>query len=151
MTRFVLLLLLLLMTACEPQADISYTGSGSVHDPIKPLIKRYEQKNPDIRFTEQGDGSDSFHLNSNSIYGQSREIKAVEKEWGEKFGPLNRKKICYGALTIVVNHDNPVNGLTIGQLKYIYIGKIKNWQEVGGKNALIRVLGRGIGQDTGLL
>ena len=62
---------------------------------------------------------------------------------GRKVWTTRSKKICYGALTIVVNHDNPVNGLTIGQLKYIYIGKIKNWQEVGGKNARIRVLGRG--------
>lgn len=37
----------------------------------------------------------------------------------------------------VVNKDNPVNTLTIEQLKDIYSGKITNWSEVGGNDAEI--------------
>ncbi len=37
----------------------------------------------------------------------------------------------------VVNKDNPVDTLTIEQLKGIYSGKITNWSEVGGNDAEI--------------
>lgn len=37
----------------------------------------------------------------------------------------------------VVNKDNPVDTLTIEQLKDIYSGKITNWREVGGNDAEI--------------
>ena len=37
----------------------------------------------------------------------------------------------------VVNKDNPVNTLTIEQIKGIYSGEITNWKEVGGNDAEI--------------
>lgn len=37
----------------------------------------------------------------------------------------------------VVNKDNPVDMLTVDQLKGIYSGKITNWKEVGGNDAEI--------------
>ncbi len=143
MKRFILLVSLLFITSCEPKEDIYYVGSNSVLLPIQILKKAYEQQKPDIKFKEHGEGSNSFHINKNSIFGQSREMKAVEKEWGEKFGPLKHKKICFSALAIIINPDNPVNELTMEQLKQIFTGKIKNWQEVGGNHTPITVLGRG--------
>ncbi len=40
-------------------------------------------------------------------------------------------------LAILVNKNNPVNSLTLSQLKDIYLGKIQNWQEVGGEDQAI--------------
>lgn len=42
-------------------------------------------------------------------------------------------------IVFVVNADNPVDALTWGQIKAIHTGKIKNWKEVGGKDAPIKV------------
>ncbi len=36
-----------------------------------------------------------------------------------------------------VNEDNPIDNLTIQQIKDIYSGRITNWKEVGGKNEKI--------------
>jgi len=36
-----------------------------------------------------------------------------------------------------VNEDNPIDSLTIQQIKDIYSGRITNWKEVGGKNEKI--------------
>lgn len=36
-----------------------------------------------------------------------------------------------------VNEANPVDGLTTGQIKDIYSGKIKNWRKIGGENERI--------------
>ena len=43
-------------------------------------------------------------------------------------------EIAKEGLVFVVNSDNPVDSLTIEQLKDIYTGKITNWNEVGGKD-----------------
>ncbi len=42
-------------------------------------------------------------------------------------------------IVFVVNPSNPVSSLTTAQLRDIHTGKIKNWKEVGGKDAPITV------------
>lgn len=52
-----------------------------------------------------------------------------------------------------VNSENSVDGLTTEQIQDIYIGKIKNWSEVGGKDGEIRPFQRpkNSGSQTGML
>ena len=50
---------------------------------------------------------------------------------------LIQKPVCYDAFVFITHKDNPVDSLTIEQIRDIYSGKITNWQEVGGKNAPI--------------
>ncbi|MBP5767569.1 MAG: substrate-binding domain-containing protein [Fibrobacter sp.] len=45
--------------------------------------------------------------------------------------------IFQDTLAILVNKNNPVKGLNLSQLKNIYLGKIQNWQEVGGNDLAI--------------
>lgn len=40
--------------------------------------------------------------------------------------------ICRDALVFIVNADNPVEDLSIDQIRKIYSGSITNWQEIGG-------------------
>ncbi|MCR5763897.1 MAG: substrate-binding domain-containing protein [Treponema sp.] len=51
---------------------------------------------------------------------------------------FNMYPIGYEAFVFIVNRKNPVDELSIQQIKDIYTGKIKNWKEVGGKNVSIR-------------
>lgn len=44
--------------------------------------------------------------------------------------------------------SNPIENLTIDQIKDIYTGKIKNWKDVGGKDAQIVVVTREEGSGT---
>lgn len=61
--------------------------------------------------------------------------------------------IGYEAFVFIVNKKNPVDSITIQQLKDIYSGKITNWQELGGKNQNIRPFQReeGSGSQTAFL
>jgi phosphate transport system substrate-binding protein len=43
------------------------------------------------------------------------------------------------AIIVMVNKDNPVDGLTTQQIRDIYQGEITNWKEVGGNDAAIEV------------
>ena len=55
---------------------------------------------------------------------------------------LKKTPICYDAFVFITHKDNPVESLTVEQIKKIYAGEIKNWNEVGGKNEKIRAFQR---------
>lgn len=52
-----------------------------------------------------------------------------------------------------VNSSNPINNLSLGQIKKIYSGKVVNWNEVGGNAGMIRPFQRpaNSGSQTGML
>ena len=52
------------------------------------------------------------------------------------------------AFVFLVNKENPVNNLTMEQLKDIYTGKITNWKDVGGANRPINVVQRNQGSGS---
>lgn len=57
------------------------------------------------------------------------------------------------AFVFIENIENPVNDLSIKQIKDIYSGKITNWKNVGGENRLIAAWQRaeGSGSQTAFL
>jgi len=42
--------------------------------------------------------------------------------------------VAWDALAVIVNKDNPVDNITLDQLRALYEGRITNWQQLGGKN-----------------
>lgn len=80
----------------------------------------------------------------------SKEQLAMAEEAGLEF---NMYPIGYEAFIFIVNKKNPVNSLTLQQIKDIYTGKITNWKELGGKNIAIRPFQRDInsGSQTAFL
>lgn len=52
------------------------------------------------------------------------------------------RTVAHDALAVIVHGDNPVEDLTVGQLRDIYTGKITNWRDLGGKDMAIRPLVR---------
>lgn len=55
---------------------------------------------------------------------------------------LKKTPVCYDAFVFITHKDNPIESLTVEQIKKIYTGEIKNWNEVGGKNEKIRAFQR---------
>jgi phosphate transport system substrate-binding protein len=56
--------------------------------------------------------------------------------------------IARDAIAILVNSQNPVDSLTLGQVTDIFSGDIVAWSEVGGEEADIQVLSREDGSGT---
>ncbi len=50
--------------------------------------------------------------------------------------------VCFDAFVFITHKDNPVESLTVQQVKDIYSGKIKNWKDVGGNDEKIRAFQR---------
>ncbi len=57
--------------------------------------------------------------------------------------------VSLDGIAVIVNPaNNPVNSLTIAQVRDIYSGKITNWKDVGGKEMAIVVIGRDSASGT---
>ena len=62
------------------------------------------------------------------------------------------KPICWDAFVFITHKDNPVESLTLEQLRGIFSGAITNWKEAGGRDEAIRAYQRepGSGSQTGM-
>ncbi|MBW1984915.1 MAG: phosphate ABC transporter substrate-binding protein [Deltaproteobacteria bacterium] len=57
-------------------------------------------------------------------------------------------RIALDCIVPIVHLSNKVNNLSLDQLKNIYLGKIKNWKQVGGKDMKIVVISRDSSSGT---
>lgn len=66
------------------------------------------------------------------------EPSAEQLEYADKQGvELDFIPIGHEAFVFIVNNDNPVENLTVEQIRGIYSGKYRNWKDVGGDNTAI--------------
>lgn len=50
--------------------------------------------------------------------------------------------VAWDALVVIVHKDNPVDNITLDQLRDIYLGKLTNWRQLRGKDAPIEAYAR---------
>ncbi len=102
-------------------------------------------KNRDIIIAVQGGGSTAgiqATLNRTCDLGtSSRELKADERG-------LKVIVIAIDGIAIIVHKDNPVDNLSIEQIRAVFSGKIANWEELGGENRKIIAVTREEGSGT---
>lgn len=118
--------------------DLRYSGSSTIGTGILQAgAARAFTIKTGIRVTaiEQpgsGQGIQDLIKGKASLAGTSRPLKAEEKK--EK---LLGTIIGYDAIAVFAHRNNPVQSLTRKQLQGIFSGQIKNWKEVGGRDAPI--------------
>ena len=79
----------------------------------------------------------------------SRKIKADERTLCRSKGiEINEIEIAWDMITVVVNKNNPVAGLTKKQIQQIFTGSIKDWSEVGGTPGPISIYTRNTSSGT---
>ena len=122
-------------------------GSSSVEKVMTALIYQFQGENQEFSVDYEMNGSgDGIKNTVNGLYEighSSRELKTDGTEDG-----LTAAAYAIDGIALVVNSANAVSGLTAEQVKDIYTGKITNWSEVGGANALITVVTREAGSGT---
>jgi phosphate transport system substrate-binding protein len=71
-------------------------------------------------------------------------MKSLERHQVRSRNGVEAKEIpvALDGLAVYISKSNPVQSLTMLQLKAIYTGKIANWREVGGENVAIVAYGR---------
>ncbi|GHT16125.1 phosphate ABC transporter substrate-binding protein [Bacteroidia bacterium] len=115
-------------------------------DTMLPLSQKeaesFMKSNPSQSVTVTGGGSgvgiSALLEGTTDLAQSSRKIKFDEKQKLQEGGKTAKEVIAaYDALAVVIHPDNKVNNLTREQLEGIFIGKIKNWKEVGGDDLKI--------------
>lgn len=71
------------------------------------------------------------------IGGTCRHAENVPEEQGVKLIP-----VAWDALVVAVHPSNPVNDITLEQVKGIFLGKITNWKQLGGPDRPIVAMER---------
>ncbi|MCL0094544.1 phosphate ABC transporter substrate-binding protein [Dehalococcoidales bacterium] len=122
-------------------------GSTSVYVVATLLAERFEEKHPEIVVEAHSVGSTAgivgAHEGTFDIGMSSRWLEGDEPGWG-----LKEFVICHDAIAAIVHPANPVEGLTMDELRKIFLGEITNWKEVGGKDLEITVIIREAGSGT---
>jgi len=60
----------------------------------------------------------------------------------------NEEFVAMDGIVVVVHPKNPVKNLTMGQLRQIFMGNVRNWKALGGKNKPIVILSREFNSGT---
>ncbi len=120
---------------------LTISGSTSMTKLSNALGEEFSKIYPNISVEKSDTGSGAAVnsvLSATALIGDiSRELK--ESESPQKF---NQVTIAFDGIVLIVNKNNPINNLTSQQIKDIFHSKITNWQEVGGNNQPIILIGR---------
>jgi phosphate transport system substrate-binding protein len=96
-----------------------------------------------------GKGISEFLNGETVLVMASRAADAKEKDIASSKGiQLSEKPVGKTSLAVVTNAKNPVDVLSMEQLRKIFIGEIGNWKDVGGPDETIRVTIRAV-PETG--
>jgi phosphate transport system substrate-binding protein len=151
-------LALLLLSGCarrsnEQSNSLQIKGSDTMVNLGQAWAEAYMKQNPGTSIAVTGGGSgtgiSAMVNNTCDIAEVSREMKESEIKLVESKGFTPKKiTVALDGLAVVVNPANKISELTIDQLADIFTGKIKNWKELGGRDAKIVLLSREVNSGT---
>jgi phosphate transport system substrate-binding protein len=118
-------------------------AGGTAHIPVmKDAAERIMKENPKIRLTIAGGGSGvGVQKVGEGLVNIGNTGRALTPAEVAKYG-LKTFPFAIDGVAVAVNPQNPVSALTAQQVRDIFAGKIKNWQEVGAANAPIHLFTR---------
>ncbi len=124
----------------EGKIDIA---GGTAHIPVmKDAAEAVMKANPKIRITVAGGGSGvGVQKVGEGLVNIGNTGRALTQAEIAKYG-LKTFPFALDGVAVAVNPQNTVGALTSRQVRDIFAGKIKNWQEVGGPNAPIHLFTR---------
>lgn len=149
----IFLMLVLTIVGCGKKSDetksksFTIKGSDTMVQLMSLLSESYMKTNPENKISITGGGSGtgiSALLNGTTdICASSREIEEKEISIGKSKNIIPVPVvIANDGLAVVVHKDNPINELTMEQVKKIYTGEYKNWKDLGGQDQPIDVYSR---------
>ncbi len=146
-----LLLALPLLSGCQRSGgaaatQITVAGSTSVTPFAEQLAEEFMRQHPSEKVNIQGIGSSAgiqaTETGAADVGMSSRELKESEA------AVLTPITMALDALAIIVHPSNTVQNLTLDQVRRVFAGSLRNWREVGGKDAPITLVNREAGSGT---
>ncbi len=112
----------------KQKGHITVGGSTSVTPLMEELAKDYMTYNPNVVITvEASDSTDGLTKAMEGTFDigmSSRDLKDYEQEL------LNYEAIAEDEIAVIVNADNPLEDISLENLKRIFTGEIQSWEEL---------------------
>ncbi len=143
----ILAITMIMMSGCSQSGGSGtiVAGSTSVQPYAEVLAEEYMILNPGSQIDIQGGGSSAgitaAQTESADIGMSSRGLKEEEKS-------LWSIEIARDGLVLIVNPENPIQNLSLEQIRDIYMGTITEWSQVGGGTSKIHLIAREEGSGT---
>ncbi len=135
------------MGLCEETQIVRISGALPLSDLVSGWATAYMKSNPSTQVAVFGKTAGYGY--SQFLDGKADLVMATRKMTKKEQDRAAEKNIHTAdtlvmniPVAIVTNTKNPVNSLTVDQLRDIYAGRISNWKDVGGPDAPIKVLQR---------
>lgn len=138
-----------LMNIALSADKINYVGCGIVKLAFMEQLAKKFTEQYGIEVDVQGGGATrgirDIASGEKNLGGTCRHAMDVPEEKG-----VMLHHVAWDALVVIVNKSNPVNSITLKQLKAVMEGRIKDWGELGGpKNTPLKYFDRK-GKDAGV-
>lgn len=134
--------------AVGPEGTVTVKGSDTMVILAQRWAEQFMKSHPEARIQVTGGGSGTglaaLINGTTDIALSSRPIKDAEARQVQQRDPQGPVEVTVArdGITFYVHEDNPVDALSLAQLKAIYLGDLKNWKDVGGRDAPIIVYSR---------
>ena len=121
----------------EP-VTVTIAGSTEMRPLLVELTAAYSERNPHLQFILRGSGS---QLGEQWLASGRTDIAASTAIYPdtELSADLVRIPIGLDGIALIVHSDNPVETLTLTQIRDIFRGRTLNWEEVGGGGDVLLV------------
>jgi phosphate transport system substrate-binding protein len=145
--------IMFLMAGTVHAGNLVINGSTTVLPIAQKVAEAYMKENPQVKISVSGGGSGNgikaLIDGTTDIADSSRFIKDGEVKLAVEKGTYPVPfAVAYDSIIPVVHPSNPMKNITLDQLKDIYMGKIKNWKEIGGPDLKIVVVSRDTSSGT---
>lgn len=127
------------------EKSITLTGSSTIAPLIMEMGKRFEKTHPGLKVDVQTGGSSRGVKDARE---GTADIGMVSRATNPDEQELKVFTLAKDGVSIILHKDNKVQVLSSEQIVKIYKGEIKNWKEVGGKDAPITVVNKAEGRST---
>lgn len=135
----------LVLGGCSGSADSAGTLTVAGSTTVMPIAEMaaeqfHEETGADVLVSGLGSsaGIEAVQNGTADIATSSRGLTAAEEAQGD----LVTTVVAQDGIAVIVNPENPVDNLTMDQLRQIYAGTIDNWSQVGGPDLRILVVNR---------
>lgn len=141
------------ITSLVSAENIVIKGSTTVLPIAQKTAEAYMKQTPDVKISISGGGSGngikalidgSTDIASSSRFMKSKEVKLA---MGRNVYPVPFA-VAYDCIIPVVHPTNTLSNISMGQLKDIYMGNVRNWSEIGGPDRPIVVISRDTSSGT---